>query len=92
MVDPSETGGYNQELQYNLYMEVQNTFIGIPSILVFNKIDLANENQIQSAVKKFSPKTLIKIIATQGIGVDNLLSEVLKLLKTSNILTQIDMN
>ena len=92
MVDPSETGGYNQESQYNLYMEIQNTFIGIPSILVFNKIDLAIKNQIQLAVKKFTPKTLIKIIATEGIGVDNLLTEVINQVKTSNILTQIGTN
>jgi len=71
--DPTETCGYSMNAQNNLLGHIRSTFIGIPIIEVSNKSDLGISGPG------------IQVSAMNNVGLDVLLSEIRKALKTPEI-------
>ena len=66
--DPSETCGYTLEAQNNLLKHIQETFTGIPIIVISNKSDLG------------IPGPGLQVSAMMKIGIENILEEIKKAL------------
>ncbi|MBN2230806.1 MAG: 50S ribosome-binding GTPase [Candidatus Thorarchaeota archaeon] len=73
MIDPSETCGWTFEQQVNLLNEVQRMFPLNPLFIVINKIDITPEDRLQIAREKLP--NAYEIIASERIGVDELLKD-----------------
>lgn len=81
VIDPSETSGYAINNQLSLFQEIKTTFEKIPTIPVINKIDLASRQQMQNVREKM--KGVSEMVATEGIGIRELLQKALEVLTLS---------
>ncbi len=73
MIDPSEACGWSVSDQSNLFKEVRRMFPLAPILLALNKIDITPPDKLESAREMFPDA--YEIIATEGTGVDELLSD-----------------
>lgn len=81
--DPSEYCGYPIEDQMHLFEEIYEEFGDFPFIVVLNKTDIASEDKIRK-VEEFLQRRGIKslrIAAEKGIGIDELKSKVIEIIK-----------
>jgi len=81
--DPSEHCGFPLEEQIHLFEEVHGEFKDLPFLVVINKIDVADEENIKRLEKFVKEKGLnpIKISALKGTGIDLVKEEIIKTLR-----------
>jgi len=75
MMDPSETCGWPFDEQLNLYNEVRRMFAVSPMIVVFNKVDITPPEQLAAARSRVPGAR--EIVASEGLGVQDLMIEAL---------------
>lgn len=78
MTDPSETCGYPLSHQLNLYHEILEMFKGIPVLKMLNKVDLAEQAQIEEAKRGLGGDTF-EAVSTQKIGIEEIFEATLKI-------------
>ncbi|QQR92876.1 MAG: 50S ribosome-binding GTPase [Candidatus Iainarchaeum archaeon] len=69
VVDPTPAAGYTLQEQHKLYEKVRARFT-VPVMVVFNKCDLAKEDQIEQAQKVFGKEAML-----EGQGMSTTLKE-----------------
>ncbi|MEM2142426.1 MAG: GTPase [Candidatus Thorarchaeota archaeon] len=75
MMDPSGTCGWELSEQLQLYSEIRRTFPLTPIVVVFNKVDITPEEQLNRAVA-LMPDAL-KTVASDGVGIREVLNAAL---------------
>lgn len=79
VIDPTQSCGYSLEEQHNLLNQIQQEFKQ-KTIITLNKTDIATTDVLTTA-KEYFP-TAITISADKDIGINNLVSELKKILYT----------
>lgn len=69
VVDPTPSAGYTLQEQHKLYEKVRARFV-VPMLVVFNKGDIAKEEQIEEARKVFGKEAVL-----EGQGLPSVLKE-----------------
>lgn len=88
ILDPSEACGWSISEQTNLLHEVQRMFPIIPILIAFNKIDIASPEQLAEA-RRTVPNAY-EIVATDGVGVDELLQDAVEEVDLKSLQDEID--
>lgn len=78
IIDPSESSGYTLEEQFSLFNDIKNEFGSVPILVVLNKIDISSKENIDRC-EQFFGSPLLKMIARNGVGVNFVIKEALKL-------------
>lgn len=78
IVDPSETCGYSVTRQLRLFKELSRNFPSLSFVKVLNKIDLAEKYKM-CEVKKFFNDKVFETVAKDGVGVQEVFNEALKM-------------
>jgi len=73
MIDPSETCGYSLKNQYNMLGQIKKLFEDVPIVVVENKADL-----------KKTDSSEFKISCENKEGIDQLATEILRMIKTES--------
>ncbi len=60
VIDPTSSAGYTLEKQYGLYDRIKQRFAHVPFILVINKCDIAQGNEIENAKKLFGEECILE--------------------------------
>ncbi|MDI6820421.1 MAG: 50S ribosome-binding GTPase [Candidatus Hodarchaeaceae archaeon] len=81
LLDPSETCGYDMKSQLHLLEDIQKTFAGVQILPLMNKADLLDEDQTRRA--REACRRAIFISSLTGMGIQDLLREMLKALSSS---------
>ncbi|MFX1270801.1 MAG: NOG1 family protein [Promethearchaeota archaeon] len=76
MIDPSEACGWKLEDQLNLHKEVRKMFPLNPLLVTFNKVDITQPEQLNKARQLIQDAH--EIVATEGIGVNELMAAALE--------------
>ncbi|MFX0210690.1 MAG: NOG1 family protein [Candidatus Hodarchaeota archaeon] len=74
--DPSLSCGYELQAQINLFNEVLTTFPSIPIVVAINKVDLVSQESVEQLKSRIGDGECVEVIATEEIGLDNLLKKV----------------
>ena len=82
VVDAAEANGFTLEQQCSLLCEIKRMFPEKPVITVLNKVDLATKDKLERAYKLFE-KIDLETVASEGIGLRELLNLVIKTLGLS---------
>lgn len=88
VIDPTVSSGYSVDNQISLFQEILREFIEkvhVPFIIVINKIDLANKDELEYILSKLlqgdeKPK-IIKTNAKDGENLDLLVESIMELIK-----------
>lgn len=78
IVDPSESSGYTLDEQFSLFNDIKSEFSETPILVVLNKIDISSKENVDRC-ERFFGKSLLKMIAKDGIGINAVLEEALKM-------------
>ncbi|MBN2157406.1 MAG: 50S ribosome-binding GTPase [Candidatus Lokiarchaeota archaeon] len=86
--DPSKTSGYSIHHQISLFKEILHEFInkvGVPCIIIFNKMDLATDEEMEELQKKIEPEignlSIIRTNAKDKKNLELLIEKILDVIK-----------
>ena len=85
IIDPSESCGVNINSQVNIYNEIKKQFTKVPLLVVFNKTDLATQEQIHKAEQLIDTSEIFLIVAIAKKGIASLLERIIEEIK--NVIT-----